>query len=101
VQQIGGEEMRMLRALKREDGAALYVFMTDRGAQPAGFREFLTACVAAKFQFPVRPHMLRHACRYKLANACPAALLGAKEDHAHGEIYGTVTGVVQDFFWED
>jgi hypothetical protein len=44
VQQIGGEEMRMLRALKREDGSSRYVFMTERGAPmtPAGFRKFLS-----------------------------------------------------------
>jgi site-specific recombinase XerD len=71
VQQIGGEEMRMLRALKREDAAARYVFMTERGAPmtPAGFRKMLSRlAVAAKFQFSVHPHMLRHACGYKLAN---------------------------------
>jgi site-specific recombinase XerD len=63
VQQIGGEEMRMLRALKREDGGTRFVFMTERGAPmtPAGFRKFLSRlAVAAKFQFPVHPHMLRH-----------------------------------------
>ena len=71
VQQIGGEEMRMLRALKREDAAARYVFMTERGAPmtPAGFRKMLSRlAVAAKFQFSVHPHMLRHACGFALAN---------------------------------
>ena len=71
VQQIGGEEVRMLRALKRGDPAARYVFMTERGAPmtPAGFRKLLSRlAVAAKFQFSVHPHMLRHACGYKLAN---------------------------------
>jgi site-specific recombinase XerD len=71
VQQIGGEEMRMLRALKREDGGSRYVFMTERGAPmtPAGFRKFLSRlAIGAKFQFLVHPHMLRHACGYKLAN---------------------------------
>jgi type 1 fimbriae regulatory protein FimE len=63
VQQIGGEEMRMLRALKREDGGSRYVFMTERGAPmtPAGFRKFLSRlAIGAKFQFLVHPHMLRH-----------------------------------------
>ena len=32
VQQIGGEEMRALRALKRDDGGSRFVFMTERGA---------------------------------------------------------------------
>ena len=60
--QIGGEEMRALRALKREDGSGRYVFMTERGAPmtPAGFRKFLARLgVAAKFSFGVHPHMLR------------------------------------------
>jgi site-specific recombinase XerD len=71
VQQVGGEEMRCLRAVKREDGGSRYVFMTERGAPmtPAGFRKLLSRlAVTARFQFPVHPHMLRHACGYKLAN---------------------------------
>jgi site-specific recombinase XerD len=71
VQQIGGEEMRMLRALKREDNAGRYVFMTERGAPmtAAGFRKLLARLgEAVKFPFPIHPHMLRHACGYKLAN---------------------------------
>jgi integrase len=63
VQQIGGEEMRMLRALKRADGGTRFVFMTERGAPmtPAGFRKFLSRlAIGAKFQFLVHPHMLRH-----------------------------------------
>ena len=71
VQQIGGEEMRMLRALKRDDNAGRFVFMTERGApmSSAGFRKMLARLgVAAKFPFPVHPHMLRHATGYKLAN---------------------------------
>src|SRR5262245_22559975 len=71
VHQLGGEEMRSLRALRREDGASRYVFMTERQAPmtPAGFRKLLSRLgVTAKFQFPVHPHMLRHACGYKLAN---------------------------------
>ena len=71
VQQIGGEEMRALRVLKREDDSSRFVFMTERGAPmtPAGFRKFLARLGAiAKFPFPVHPHVLRHACGYKLAN---------------------------------
>src|SRR5438552_4184437 len=43
VHQIGGEELRALRALKRDDDAGRFVFMTMRGAPmtPAGFRKFL------------------------------------------------------------
>ena len=71
VQQIGGEELRALRALKRDDAAGRFVFMTERGAPmtAAGFRKLLARLgVAAKFPFGVHPHMLRHATGYKLAN---------------------------------
>ena len=71
VHELTGNEMRSLRALKREDQASRYVFMTERGAPmtPAGFRKFLARLgVAAKFPFSVHPHMLRHGCGYKLAN---------------------------------
>jgi type 1 fimbriae regulatory protein FimB/type 1 fimbriae regulatory protein FimE len=71
VQPIGGEELRALRALKREVHAGRYVFMTERGAPmtAAGFRKLLARLGAtAKFAFLVHPHMLRHATGYKLAN---------------------------------
>ena len=71
VQQIGGEEMRALRALKREEGNSRFLFMTERRAPmtAAGFRKLLARLgEAAKFPFGVHPHMLRHACGYKLAN---------------------------------
>jgi site-specific recombinase XerD len=71
VQQIGGEEMRALRALKRENDAGRFVFMTERGGPMtrAGFYKLLARLgEAARFAFPVHPHMLRHATGYKLAN---------------------------------
>jgi type 1 fimbriae regulatory protein FimE len=71
VQQIGGEELRALRVLKRDDGAGRFLFMNERGAPmtPAGFRKLLARLgEAAKFPFGVHPHMLRHATGYKLAN---------------------------------
>jgi type 1 fimbriae regulatory protein FimB/type 1 fimbriae regulatory protein FimE len=71
VQQIGGEEMRALRALKRDDGAGRFVFMTERGAPmtSAGFRKLLARLgEGAQFPYRVHPHMLRHATGYKLAN---------------------------------
>src|SRR5439155_14527087 len=44
VQQIGGEELRALRTLRRDDPMGRFVFMTERGAPmtPAGFRKFLS-----------------------------------------------------------
>jgi integrase len=38
---------------------------------PAGFAKMLSrAAEEAKLEFTVHPHMLRHACGYKLANDC-------------------------------
>ena len=71
VHQVGGEEQRSLRALKRDDDAGRFVFMTMRGAPmtPAGFRKFFARLGAeAGMPFPIHPHMLRHATGYKLAN---------------------------------
>ena len=71
VHQIGGEELRALRVLKRDDDAGRFVFMSMRGAPmtPVAFRKFFARLgVEAKFPFGIHPHMLRHATGYKLAN---------------------------------
>jgi len=71
VHQIGGEELRSLRALKRDDDAGRFVFISMRGAPltPAAFRKFIARLgVEAGLPFPIHPHMLRHATGYKLAN---------------------------------
>jgi site-specific recombinase XerD len=54
-----------------EDSAGRYVFMTERKAPMTirGFHNLVAlAGTAAKFPFPIHPHMLRHATGYKLAN---------------------------------
>ena len=48
---------------------------------------------AAGFEIKVHPHMLRHACGFKLANdgvdtRALQAYLGPQEYPAHGAIYG-------------
>ena len=71
VHPIGAVELRALRRLKREQLELRYVFVTERlaPATPAGFRKMIARTTeAAEFPFPVHPHMLRHACGYKLAN---------------------------------
>ena len=71
VHPLGGVELRALRRLQREGEHARHVFITERRApiSPAGFRKMLARLgERAKFPFPVHPHMLRHACGYKLAN---------------------------------
>ena len=72
VHPLSGRELRALRRLKREqDPASPFIFTSERGAPftPAGFRKMVARLgVAAGIGFPVHPHMLRHACGYKLAN---------------------------------
>jgi site-specific recombinase XerD len=71
VHPIGGGEIRALRRLKREQLESRYAFVTERLAPmtTAGFRKLVARISEkAKFPFPVHPHMLRHACGFKLAN---------------------------------
>jgi type 1 fimbriae regulatory protein FimB/type 1 fimbriae regulatory protein FimE len=71
VHPMSGGEVRALRALKRDDAGGRYVFMTERKAPMTrrGFHNMIAlAGAAARFPFPVHPHMLRHATGYKLAN---------------------------------
>src|SRR5215218_8988636 len=72
VHLLRGTEIRALRRLKREQvPASAYVFTTERCGPmtPATFRKLLTliGCVG-ELPFPVHPHMLRHACGFKLAH---------------------------------
>jgi type 1 fimbriae regulatory protein FimB/type 1 fimbriae regulatory protein FimE len=69
---IRGDELRALRKLQREqDPKSPFVFTSERGAPftTAGFARMLErAGEAAKLSFKAHPHMLRHACGFKLAN---------------------------------
>lgn len=69
---LTGRELRALRRLKREqEPASPFVFTSERGAPftTGGFRTLMARLgTAAGFDFRVHPHMLRHACGYKLAN---------------------------------
>jgi type 1 fimbriae regulatory protein FimB/type 1 fimbriae regulatory protein FimE len=68
---LSGTELRALRRLKRESIESPFVFVSERGTPftTAGFLKMVARLgVVAKFKFPVHPHMLRHACGYKLAN---------------------------------
>jgi integrase len=72
VHPLSGRELRALRRLRREqEPESPYIFTSERGAPftTAGFRKLVARLgVAAKFEFPVHPHMLRHACGFHLAN---------------------------------
>jgi len=68
---LTGLEMRALRKLQRESEASPFVFVSERGApfSTAGFARMLERVAeAARVEIKVHPHMLRHACGFKLAN---------------------------------
>jgi type 1 fimbriae regulatory protein FimB/type 1 fimbriae regulatory protein FimE len=68
---IHGPELRALRRLRRDYSESIYVFMTERRGPLTTdtVRKILArAGKAAGLDFPVHPHMLRHACGFKLAN---------------------------------
>jgi type 1 fimbriae regulatory protein FimB/type 1 fimbriae regulatory protein FimE len=69
---IRGDELRSLRKLQREqDPKSPFVFTSERGSPftTAGFARMLErAGEAVRLSFKVHPHMLRHACGFKLAN---------------------------------
>ena len=68
---IRGPEIRALRKLQREYQDTPYVFVTERKGPltTSTVRKLIArAGERADIGFPVHPHMLRHACGYKLAN---------------------------------
>ena len=68
---IRGLEIRALRRLQREYPATPYVFVTERkGPLTTSTVRKLVARAGQKadITFPIHPHMLRHACGFKLAN---------------------------------
>jgi Phage integrase family len=70
VHPIRGDEIRALRRLRRENSEA-YVFVSERGGpiSPMGFHHLMVRLGnAAEMPFAVHPHILRHACGFKLAN---------------------------------
>jgi integrase len=68
---LTGKEIRALRQLRRENLQSRYVFNTERGGPVtrAWFLKLLNRLsVLANLPFQAHPHMLRHACGFKLAN---------------------------------
>lgn len=72
VQPLRGPELRALRRLQREgESNSAYVFVTERGGPMTtdNVRKLVQrAGKEAGLSFSVHPHMLRHACGFKLAN---------------------------------
>ncbi|MCR4332521.1 MAG: tyrosine-type recombinase/integrase [Sulfuricaulis sp.] len=68
---LRGPELRALRRLQREGSGGPYVFTTERVGPltTSNVRKMIArAGKEAGLDFPVHPHMLRHAAGYKLAN---------------------------------
>jgi integrase len=65
---LTGAELRALRRLQREV-ASPFVFVSERGSpfSVSGFRRMIERA-ASGLEIKVHPHMLRHACGFKLAN---------------------------------
>jgi integrase len=72
VHPLTGRELRALRQVQREqEPKSSFVFTSERAAPftTAGFRKMIARLgVAAGFEVPIHPHMLRHACGFQLAN---------------------------------
>src|SRR5436190_19945609 len=71
VHPLRGPELRLLRKMARQYSETPYIFVTERKGPltPDTVRKIISrAGEAARLGFPVHPHMLRHACGYKLAN---------------------------------
>ena len=69
---LTGKELRALRRLQREQELkSPFVFTSERGTPftKRGFQAMVErAGKAADFDMKIHPHMLRHACGFKLAN---------------------------------
>ena len=70
VHPLSGREVRGLRALRRKNPGARYVFVTERGAPMTrnAFFKLLTKAATKAGLEDVHPHLLRHACGFKLVN---------------------------------
>ena len=67
-----GDEVRMLRELRRQFPDSAFVFATERGGPftpDAVYRLIKRIGARTGFGFPVHAHMLRRGCGYALANA--------------------------------
>jgi integrase len=67
---LQGDELRLLRALRREHPHADFVFLSERKAPLSvdGAQKLIERLgVAAGLPFPIHAHMLRHAAGYALA----------------------------------
>ena len=105
---IRGPEIRALRRLNRDYPDTPYVFVTERKGplMTSTVRKLIArAGEKAGTDFPVHPHMLRHACGFKLANEGHDTrslqhYLGHKNIQ-HTVRYTELTSKRLDKFWKD
>ena len=66
---LEGDELRFLRALRRQHPHAEFVFLSERKAPLSvdGAQKLIENGEAAELPFPIHAHMLRHAAGYALA----------------------------------
>jgi type 1 fimbriae regulatory protein FimE len=105
---LRGLELRALRQLRRVWPDSPYLFVSERGGPmtASNVRKLMARTgSAAKIPFPIHPHMLRHACGYKLANEGHDTrslqhYLGHK-NIAHTVRYTELTSERFKNFWKD
>jgi site-specific recombinase XerD len=108
VQPLGGVEIRALRKVRRDqEPGARYVFLSERGAPmtASGFFKTLTRAAASIGMTGIHPHLLRHACGFKLVNdgvdtRTLAAYLGHRQI-ANTARYTKMSSRRFDGFWKD
>jgi site-specific recombinase XerD len=108
VQPLSGAEIRALRRVKREQpSGARHVFLTERGAPMTanGFFKMLSRAAESIGMDGVHPHLLRHACGFKLVNQgvdtrTLAAYLGHRQI-ANTARYTKMDARRFDGFWQD
>ena len=109
VQPLQAKTLRGLRKLKRQSPSSPFLFLGETTGTPMSvdaFQKIMKQCgEKAGFEFPVHPHMLRHACGFKLANA-GHDIRAIQQYLGHNNIQHTVryTELVSDRFkdfWQD
>jgi integrase len=88
VHPLRGPELRALRRLQREDASAAYVFVSERKASLTSHtvRKIVArAGRQAGIEFPIHPHMLRHATGLQTTDRTP----GRSSNTSGIEIYST------------
>jgi hypothetical protein len=110
---LQGDELRLLRVLRRQHPHADYVFLSERKAPLSidGAQKLIERLgEAAKLRFPIYAHMLRHAAGYTLA-ADAAGLYGPSLDREYGDLHccgrqahpkhlGQMTAWQKRIFWD-